>query len=193
MFWQSALDLGSAPIIRHQLNDRSWVDHAPGWLSGADDLLAGLLEALPWSQRRVQMFERELDEPRLTWWWSADRGPLPVDRLESIRQILSDRYGLTFDTVGCNLYRDGHDSVAWHADRIGRVAYEPLVAIVSLGQPRRFLLRPLGGGASRGFLLGNGDLLVMGGACQHDWQHAVPKVAHAGPRLSVTMRHLGGN
>ena len=62
------------------------------------------------------------------------------------------------------------------------------MAIVSLGAPRRFLLRPAGGGTSRAFDLGWGDLLVMGGTCQRTWEHAVPKMASAKPRMSVQFR-----
>ena len=65
---------------------------------------------------------------------------------------------------------------------------DAVVAIVSLGGPRRFLLRPAGGGRSRSFTMASGDLLVMGGACQQDWEHSVPKVAAAPPRMSVTFR-----
>ena len=99
------------------------------------------------------------------------------------------RYGEHFDSVGLNWYRDGRDSVAWHGDRVGRFGRAAIVVIVSLGEPRPFLLRPRGGGRSRSYLLGGGDLLVMGGDCQHEFQHSVPKVARAGPRLSVTFRH----
>jgi alkylated DNA repair dioxygenase AlkB len=106
-----------------------------------------------------------------------------------MRLILSDRYGVTIDSVGFNLYRDGKDSVAWHGDRIAREIAEPVVALVSLGEPRSFLLRPRGGGRSRRFLLGGGDLLVTGGRTQRDWQHSVPKVASAGPRISLAFRH----
>ena len=103
---------------------------------------------------------------------------------------LDDRYGGGVDADFVNYYRDGNDSVAWHADRIGRHRVDPIVAICSLGGPRRFQLRPKGGGESVRFLLGSGDLLVMGGACQHDWEHCVPKMAHAPPRMSITMRHV---
>jgi alkylated DNA repair dioxygenase AlkB len=71
---------------------------------------------------------------------------------------------------------------------VARAMDEALVATVSLGEPRRFLLRPTGGGRSIAFSLGWGDLLVMGGASQRTWQHAVPKVAHADPRLAVMFR-----
>ena len=79
--------------------------------------------------------------------------------------------------------------MAWHGDRMRHEQVDPLVAIVSVGAPRPFLVRPRGGGRSTSFLLGQGDLLVMGGATQHDWEHTVPKVAAAGPRISITYRH----
>ena len=64
--------------------------------------------------------------------------------LEDARASLSERYGVRFDSVGINLYRDGADSVAWHRDRIPPEIVDPLVALVSLGEPRKFLLRPRG-------------------------------------------------
>jgi alkylated DNA repair dioxygenase AlkB len=103
--------------------------------------------------------------------------------------LLSERYGRQFDSVGFNLYRDGRDSVAWHADRISKEIDDPVVALVSLGDSRKFLLRPKGGGKSRAFLLSRGDLLVTRGKTQRTWEHSVPKVARAGPRISLAYRH----
>jgi alkylated DNA repair dioxygenase AlkB len=102
---------------------------------------------------------------------------------------LGERYGNEFDSVGFNLYRDGRDSVAWHGDRISKNVSHPLVALVSVGEPRKFLMRPRGGGASKPFDLGGGDLLVTGGLAQREWEHSVPKVASAGPRISIAYRH----
>lgn len=79
--------------------------------------------------------------------------------------------------------------MAWHADRIPKEIDAPIVALVSLGEPRKFLLRPKGGGQARSLLLGRGDLLVTGGQTQRTWEHAVPKVAPAGPRISLAYRH----
>jgi alkylated DNA repair dioxygenase AlkB len=109
--------------------------------------------------------------------------------LEEIRDVLSRRYDRVFDSVGFNLYRDGRDSVAWHGDHIKPEIDDPIVALVSLGEPRKFLLRPKGGGRSRAFMLGRGDLLVTGGKSQRSWEHSVPKVAEAGPRISLAYRH----
>ncbi len=97
-------------------------------------------------------------------------------------------YGEPLDRGACNLYRDGGDSVAWHGDRIRNRRRHAVVGIVTLGEPRPFLVRPSGGGSSRRFHPGAGDLLVMGGACQRDWEHTVPKVRSAGARISVTFR-----
>ena len=108
--------------------------------------------------------------------------------LEEIRSLLSTRYDRTFDSVGFNLYRGGRDSVAWHGDRIPPRIEDPIVALVSLGEPRRFLLRPKGGGPSVRYAPVAGDLLVMGGTCQRTWEHAVPKCAPIGPRVSLMFR-----
>ena len=104
-------------------------------------------------------------------------------------RLIGARYGVQLTQVGVNLYRDGSDSVAWHGDRVARELPEAVVALVSLGALRPFRLRPTGGGPSHAFLPGPGDLLVMGGSCQRTWQHSVPKVRAAGPRISVQFRH----
>src|SRR5262249_55236959 len=108
--------------------------------------------------------------------------------LQALAAALSARYQRTLGEISLAAYRDGRDSVAFHGDRMGRQSHDTVVAIVSLGAPRRFLLRPSGGGASRAFDLGWGDLLVMGGTCQRTWEHGVPKVATARPRMSVQFR-----
>src|SRR5260221_5768649 len=114
------------------------------------------------------VWDQEVLEPGLTSSWRAEWGqPLRPLVLETMRRALSDRYGVEFDSLGLNLYRDGRDSVAWHGDRIAPEIAEPLVAIVSVGEPRRFLLRPKvrgGGLATRRLVLGRGELLVTGGA-----------------------------
>ncbi|MEY2405804.1 MAG: hypothetical protein QOH64_23 [Acidimicrobiaceae bacterium] len=165
----------------------AWVDHAGGWLRGADTLFAELLERATWKSRVVTMYDRLVDEPRLTARLATAAPRPPI--VEAMRAALSDRYGVRFTGVGLNLYRDGRDSVAWHGDRVARELPDAVVAIVSLGGPRRFLLRPKGGGHSVRFDLCSGDLLVMGGSCQRTWQHSVPKSARADPRMSVTFRH----
>jgi alkylated DNA repair dioxygenase AlkB len=184
------IDQSFAGLERIALDERSWVDHCAGWVGGSDLLFEVLLETRDWGQRSRHMYDRRVREPRLTSPWSARSGePLEPPVLEDVRAALSDRYERRFDSIGFNLYRDGADSVAWHGDRIAKEIEDPIVALVSLGEPRSFLLRPKGGGSSKAFALGRGDLLVTGGRTQRDWDHSVPKVKRAGPRISLAYRH----
>jgi alkylated DNA repair dioxygenase AlkB len=197
--WQPSLFSAGEPIAvdrsfdsveRVVLDGDSWVDHGPGWVRGADRLYDVVVAGRDWGQRSRRMYDKEVVEPRLTSSWNAASGePLEPPILEEIRVLLSDRYGRAFDSVGFNLYRDGRDSVAWHADRIPKEVDTPVVVLVSLGEPRRFLLRPRQGGTSRAFFLGEGDLLVTGGNTQRTWLHSVPKVKKTGPRISIAYRH----
>jgi alkylated DNA repair dioxygenase AlkB len=190
---EPAIDPAFSSVTREHLDETSWIDHLPRWMAGADVVFAALVERLPWRQRRVRMYDRMVDEPRLTCWWPLTEDPAGLPVLGEAAAALTARYERPFDTVGCNLYRHGRDSVAWHRDRERHRCDLPVVAILSVGAPRPFLVRPFGGGRSRAYLLGQGDLLVMGGRCQHDWEHTVPKVARAEPRLSITFRHETGD
>ena len=168
------------------LDDRSWVDLAPAWLSGADAWFDAIVAEAPWNQRRRRMYDQDVMEPRLTCGWRVTEAPDPAP---AVAAALTEHYGVRFDRVAANYYRHGDDSVAWHGDRVRYTHEAPIVAIVSLGAPRRFGLRSLAGGPSTRLTVAGGDLLVMGGRCQHDWQHTVPKWPGAGPRVSVTFRH----
>jgi alkylated DNA repair dioxygenase AlkB len=205
----SLFDLGAGPaddafalgplggmITRQVLGRGAWVDLLPGWLSGADALFDDLLAQVPWRAERRQMYERVVDVPRLVCFY-GDEDPLPHPDLVTAREYLNAHYqaelGEPFTTAGLCLYRDGRDSVAWHGDTIGRgKAEDTMVAIVSLGSPRTFRLRPRGGGATITHQLGHGDLLVMGGSCQRTWEHSIPKTTRpVGPRISVQFRPRG--
>ena len=227
--WQTSLldggavevDATFATLRRLQLDERSWVDHAPGWLSGSETLFEDLLGAADWRQRSLWMYDRQVTEPRLTAGFTAgtaartwtrdslrsalreevddlvpggDTGTSPAslpEPLATIAGVLSGRYEVEFDSVWVNLYRDGSDSVAWHGDRNARVLQDPLVVTLTLGARRRFQLRRKGTTSiAHEIEPGPGDLVVMGGACQHEWEHAVPKTKKpVGPRMSVTIRH----
>jgi len=189
--------LGPA-VRRTTLAHGAWIDLRPGWLTGADELFSRLVRDVPWHAERRQMYDREVDVPRLLSFYDEhDQMPDPV--LVQARSALSAHYapelGELFRTAGLCFYRDGRDSVTWHGDTIGRGSTEDtMVAIISVGAPRALLLRPRGGGAGRTIrhVLGHGDLVVMGGSCQRTWEHAVPKTAKpVGPRISIQFRPRG--
>jgi alkylated DNA repair dioxygenase AlkB len=179
---------------RRLLTRGAWVDVQRSWLPDPDAVFSALVEEVPWRAERREMYDSVVAVPRLVHTYLAD-APLPHPALVEARTALSRHYlpelGEPFVTAGCCFYRDGRDSVAWHGDTIGRGrTADTMVAIVSVGDPRRLLLRPRGGGASIALTMGHGDLVVMGGSCQRTWEHSVPKAAHAGPRISVQFRPL---
>jgi alkylated DNA repair dioxygenase AlkB len=186
-----AFDRSFAGARRIHLDDHAWVDFVSGWVQAADALFEEIVERAPWQHKTVHMYDRMVDEPRLTAWYGntpAEVGGPPV--LGEMAAALSARYGREFDGIGAALYRDGRDSVAWHRDRIDPVLVEPVVAIVSLGSARTLRLRSRDRrGPTRAFPLLPGDLFVMGGSTQRTWEHSVPKVAAAGARLSLQFRH----
>jgi alkylated DNA repair dioxygenase AlkB len=192
LVWQPSL-LGDVPpdfdasfsrAERRDLGSGAWLEEAPGWLEGSDALFEALLEGAPWASHERRMYDRMVVEPRLTTrQWDDPPPPLPA-----MAEGLSRRFDADLSVISANLYRDGRDSVAWHGDRVARTRPETVVAILSLGSPRRFLLRPKGGGRSLRLEPAAGDLLVLGGTCQRTWEHSVPKRAQAGPRISVMFR-----
>lgn len=189
LFGSDAPELSDPPTFeRVQLDRASWVDSAPGWLRGGDELFELLRQDAPWEAHERPMYDRIVAVPRLTAWFGLDDPVTPAVLVAGAAE-LGRRYGRDFNKLGCNLYRSGHDSVAWHSDRIGRIDAQPVIGVLTLGGRRPFLMRPKGGGRSVRFDPGSGDLLVMGGATQHRWEHTVPKVARCDPRLSVTFRH----
>lgn len=177
-------------LTRTDLGSGAWIDHLEGWLTDDLDVFECLADQAPWKQDRRVMYDRVVTVPRLTA-WCTDPARLPHPSLVRAYEALNAHYDEPFTTAGLCWYRDGRDSVAWHGDTIRKRRPQTEVAIVSLGDARPLLLRPRGGGRSLSFPLGHGDLLVMGGTCQSTWEHAVPKVAHAGPRMSVQFRQAG--
>ncbi|MDP9334755.1 MAG: alpha-ketoglutarate-dependent dioxygenase AlkB [Actinomycetota bacterium] len=203
--WQPTLldDPGDPPAFdpsftsarRIALDDTAWVHHVAGWVRGADTLFEHVVAHAPWEHRTVRMYDRTVEEPRLTAWYGRTLGDAGVPAiLTQMAAALRVRYRRAFDGVGAALYRDGRDSVAWHSDRIDPAIVEPVVAIISLGSARTLRMRPRmrsreHRGRSRAFPLLPGDLFVMGGTTQTTWEHAVPKVARAGARVSLQFRH----
>lgn len=178
---------GSVPE-RTELDGSAWVEVWRDWLLGSVTLCEELIRDVRWGQRRRRMYNRVVDEPRLTWRAGQGDGQVPHPALKMAGEALERIYRVPLVGPGLNYYRDGRDSVAFHGDRELRQLNDTLVAIVTLGATRPFLLRPLGGGRSTDLRPASGDLLVMGGACQALFEHGVPKIASCGPRISASWR-----
>ena len=131
------------------------------------------------------MFTAMIAEPRLTVEYPV-LADTPQPQLRAIAAALSAHYGVPYDGLWMNLYRDHDDGTGWHADRPANRPGTAIVPVLSLGATRRFLIRPVSGGHSTVLSPAGGDLIVMGGRCQKDWRHCVPKQkTPAGPRSSL--------
>jgi alkylated DNA repair dioxygenase AlkB len=174
----------------------------PDWMpaDAAGALFDALRDGLPWERHRITVYGRTLEAPRLSCWigdvaykYSGslfEPHPWPAALLP-VRRRLDAELEASFNSVLANLYRDGDDRLGFHRDSEPELGPEPLIASVSLGAPRRFRLRERGGKRSFGIDLTHGSLLVMSGATQRNYLHAVPPTARAvGPRINLTFRHV---
>ena len=182
---QPSIDIAAfGTVTEHQLDDSSSITVVHGFIRGHEALMDQMSNLQGWEQRRRWMFDRKVDEPRLTNEYT-DFSQAPAV-LVNIAEALSDYCEVRYDRLWMNWYRDDRDSTSWHADRPANVPDSAIVPVLSLGATRRFLIRPRGGGPSVAFTPLAGDVLIMRGRCQRDWQHSVPKQqTPAGARISV--------
>ena len=193
-----------APLQPLPLDDAelAW---APGWLDAAqaDALLSELLRSVPWEVYRIRLFGREHASPRLSCWIGDPEAvyrysgtlfqphPWPP-ALDALRHRLQQTLGTPLNSVLANRYRDGRDAMGWHSDNEPELGPSPVIASLSLGATRRFVLRHREEPSRKLALeLAHGSLLVMRGATQRHWQHALPRTARpVGERVNLTFRAI---
>lgn len=197
---------GLKPSLSLILEPNGQLNYYDSWLSPRfhDELLKHLHQELNWRQMPIRLFGRWIEQPRLVDFY-ADPGltyrysGLSLtgsgwpEALEDMRRAVSAVAGLSFNSVLCNLYRDGRDYMGWHADDESELGTNPCIASVSLGAERRFLLRPSRGTAEtkQELLLASGSLLLMSGQLQHHWQHQLPKALRVRDgRINLTFRRI---
>jgi len=192
----------SSEFIRLPPDGRLHYDES--WIKGAqaDALFETLKTELDWQQRPIRMFGREILQPRLTCFYgkpgvtyrysgkTLEAEPW-CGELRDLGDRLNAELDQGFNSVLCNLYRNGEDSMGWHADNEAELGRNPVIASVSLGAVRRFRLKPRESGAARALELDHGSLLVMSGDLQHHWLHELPKARRVeGPRINLTFRRI---
>lgn len=170
----------------------------------AQQYFHALQEQLHWEQSEIRIAGRFVKIPRLNAWYGDSKAryqfsgayfsPKPwTPELLAIRSVVEKACGQHFNSVLANFYRDEQDSVAWHADDEPELGQNPFIASLSLGETRRFLLRPKNKNNVERIeinLPGN-SLLLMFGALQHEWLHQIPKSSvPKGPRVNLTFRHV---
>ena len=111
--------------------------------------------------------------------------------LAEVRRKVEAAANAPFNSVLLNFYRDGQDSIGYHSDAEPELGVNPIIASISLGSVRQFILKHVKSGEKLKLDLAHGSLLVMGGTCQHHWVHGLPKTkAAVGPRINLTFRNI---
>lgn len=167
-------------------------------------LLTTLIHEVSWRQDSIKMFGKRINIPRL----QAFMGDEEIEYTYSNLRLKADKWHhdvariknrieeLThhkFNAVLLNYYRDGQDSMGWHRDNEPELGPTPIIASVSLGITRRFLLKDTTQPKQKPFelQLKNGSLLWMGSTLQKNWLHSLPKIRHCKkPRINLTFRYF---
>jgi alkylated DNA repair dioxygenase AlkB len=189
--------------------DPEFFEYHPAFIKPgeADRLLEVLWRELAWQQKEIFLFGRKVMQPRLVAWYGEKNAvyrysglqltPLPWHpALRGLRHVLEDATGCGYNSVLANAYRDGSDSMGWHSDNEPELGSNPVIASVSLGADRSFRVRPARNrrpvaGGSTAIVLGHGSLLVMKGASQALYQHALPKTRRKTElRINLTYRKI---
>ncbi len=185
-------------LERLDLGEGAWVDVARGFVQGAGEVHEALVEGVAWQASRLFRYDHYVDERRLGAMWRPGQ-PVPHPVLLDVHRWLQHRYGVRFDGFSLIHYRDGNDGQAFHRDRDMRWLEDTLIAVLSFGVQRPWLLRPRANryahelpqkGATHDLAPAPGDLLVMGGRCQVSWEHSVPYLPQRriGSRVSLQWR-----
>ncbi|MDG2991195.1 alpha-ketoglutarate-dependent dioxygenase AlkB [Candidatus Synechococcus calcipolaris G9] len=172
----------------------------------ANDLYRTLEQETPWQQDVIRIYGKKMNVPRLSAWY-GDTGksytysgitmePIPWTRcLYGLKNEVEAIAQTAFNSVLINLYRDGNDSMGWHSDNEIELGNNPIIASVSLGNMRTFMLRKVKSidpnPSKISLQLAHGSLLLMLDETQHYWEHQVPKTKkNVGPRINLTFRFV---
>lgn len=189
------MDLATVTTERLWLDDTAWVDVTRAWLPDADAVFDEVRDRSRWQQSRLWRYEKWIDEPRLGAWGNgAHAHPALVETQRAVER----HYKVRFDGLALAYYRDGRDGQAFHRDRDMKWCENTIIAILTLGARRPWLLRPRANryahelpmkGATHDLAPSSGDLLVMGGTCQLRWEHSVAQIREpVGGRISAQWR-----
>lgn len=191
---------------KHQLNlPPAKADFYPDFLDKdqADFLFQNLYKNVPWKQEKINFMGKVSPIPRLTYWYSKENKeyvysgikvlPVPYSKvIQRLSDIVEEKSGYEFNSVLLNLYRNGNDKVAWHADDEKSLSNPINIASISIGAEREFQFKSKHNPDDKDEIkLTHGSLLVMHDPLQQNWLHQIPvrkKVTE--PRINLTFRYI---
>ena len=200
------MDLFEQQLIPLQLSpDRqSEISFWPNWLGAAeaDNLLATAIGQINWRQDTINIAGKSIPIPRLQNWFGDPTTSYTYSRIrlqavafpswmDLLRGRVEQQTGCFFNRTLVNYYRDGRDSVDWHADDEAELGLEPIIASVSLGEDRPFLLRHKVTKERLKINLPHGSLMMMGPGIQEHWHHSIAKDRNVvKSRVNFTFRNM---
>ena len=200
------MDLFDHQVIPLELTPErnSSITFWPNWLPAkdADNLLFKSIETIDWRADTIRIVGKQIPIPRLQQWFGQPGTRYTYsnicmqavsfpDWINRLRIAVEEQTGSAFNRALVNYYRDGSDSVDWHADDEPELGVEPLIASLSLGVERVFQLRHRLTKQRISMTLPHGSLLLMGAGIQSYWQHRIAKVANLQePRVNFTFRYM---
>lgn len=168
----------------------------------SNDFFETIKNETHWKQEGMKIYGKEVLFPRLTAWF-AERGKtykysglvnIPEEFSENLlflKNLVEQKTGHHFNSALLNYYRNGNDSMGWHADDEPELGKNPVIASLNLGAARKFQIKhKVQKNSTRSLLLESGSLLMMQGEMQHHWLHQIPKVKEAGERINITFRKI---
>lgn len=178
--------------------------YTPNWINKADaDILFDhLMHKINWQTEDITMFGKKVTVPRLVAWYGDSEAkykysnlthePLPwLSALAKVKKRLIEETDYCFNSVLCNLYRNGSDYMGWHSDNEKELGTNPVIASISLGSDRRFLFRHRKTQQKIELILEHGSMLLMLENCQNEWQHSLPKsLKNMDTRINLTFRNV---
>ncbi|MDA9951452.1 alpha-ketoglutarate-dependent dioxygenase AlkB [Oligoflexaceae bacterium] len=187
------------------LTETSWMEVYEDFLNPVESqmLLSHLIDTLDWKQESIFLYGRNVKQPRLTAWlgkgasaashYSDEIAATPWNEItEKLRENISKRAGLDFNSALVNRYRSGSDSMGFHADDEKVLGKNPVIASLSLGETRCFTVKEKKSSKTTIKLpLVNGSLLLMKGAMQHEFKHGISKTRRQREtRVNITFRRM---
>ena len=180
------------------------VTYYPKWLTAnqASRYQAILQEELLWSQDYIKIYGRTVKIPRLQAWYGEPEALYTYSKLEmkplawhpvlaDLRAKLEEECAAQFNSVLANWYRHGQDSMGMHSDDEPELGVRPVIASLTLGQARGFIMKHKITGQKEVLDLAHGSLLVMSGDTQANWQHGINKTKKTvADRINLTFRHI---
>lgn len=185
------------------------VIYCPNFFHGEEDTWFELIDdSVDWKTFMVNVYGKEHKQPRKSFYIAdqnysykysgVDRKPskwvVPVTEMKksltSLVQKIKPGHP-ELNAVLLNRYNDGNDYIGKHSDDEKELNPDAFIVSVSLGATRDFIFTHKETNEKVCIELESGSVILMGGDCQKNWKHEIPKRKKVqNPRINLTFRSI---